>query len=125
MAKKTPEMVQKVPRTALRRSGSKGGNEVLDQPEQCSNRDFDVGLDGVTVDANRPLAGVVLNFEVEVIDMGAPLPERSPTAMCPVVTTINRDSIIRPLPKQRHSFDSSREEPFYYIFSYIIRIVSG
>jgi FKBP-type peptidyl-prolyl cis-trans isomerase SlyD len=65
---KDPEMVQKVPRSAF------GDQEVKPGMKFSTNQGgvvtvTEVGLDGVTVDANHPLAGVELNFDVEVMEV--------------------------------------------------------
>jgi FKBP-type peptidyl-prolyl cis-trans isomerase SlyD len=63
-----PSMKQSVPRSAFGdqqvKTGMKfqtGGGAVVTVVE--------VGLDSVTVDANHPLAGVELNFDVEVVEV--------------------------------------------------------
>jgi FKBP-type peptidyl-prolyl cis-trans isomerase SlyD len=63
-----PEMVQKVPRSAF------GAQEVKPGMKFSTNQGgvvtvTEVGLENVTVDANHPLAGVELNFEVEVMEV--------------------------------------------------------
>jgi FKBP-type peptidyl-prolyl cis-trans isomerase SlyD len=65
---KDSSLVQKVPRTAF------GDQEVKPGMRFSTNQGgvvtvTHVGLDGVTVDANHPLAGVELNFVVEVMDV--------------------------------------------------------
>jgi len=65
---KDPSMTQKVPRTAF------GDQEVKTGMRFTTDRGgvvtvTDVALDGVTVDANHPLAGVELNFAVEVMEV--------------------------------------------------------
>lgn len=65
---KDPSMTQKVPRSAF------GNQEVKKGMKFSTDRGavvtiVDVGLDAVTVDANHELAGVELNFAVEVIDV--------------------------------------------------------
>ena len=65
---KDPTMTQKVPRTAF------GDQEVKKGMRFSTDRGgvvtvTDVGLDGITVDANHPLAGVELNFAVEVMEV--------------------------------------------------------
>jgi FKBP-type peptidyl-prolyl cis-trans isomerase SlyD len=65
------KMIQKVPRSAF------GGQEVKKgmQFQAGTNNGqqvvtvTDVGLDSITVDGNHPLAGVELNFAVEVLDV--------------------------------------------------------
>lgn len=65
------KMIQKVPRSAF------GGQEVKKgmQFQAGTNQGHqvvtvtDVGLDSITVDGNHPLAGVELNFSVEVLDI--------------------------------------------------------
>ncbi len=71
---KDPAMTQKVPRSAFGdqevRVGSQfsgNNNEVVTVTE--------VNLDSVTVDANHPLAGVELNFAIEILDVREATPE--------------------------------------------------
>jgi FKBP-type peptidyl-prolyl cis-trans isomerase SlyD len=61
-------LVQKVPRSAF------GDQEVKEGMRFSTNQGgvvtvTNVGLDAVTVDANHPLAGVELNFSVEVMEV--------------------------------------------------------
>jgi FKBP-type peptidyl-prolyl cis-trans isomerase SlyD len=63
-----PSMVQKVPKTAF------GTQEVKPGMKFSTNQGgvvtvTEVGNDDVTVDANHPLAGVELNFDVEVMEV--------------------------------------------------------
>ena len=65
---KDPSMTQKVPRSAF------GNQEVKQGMKFQTDRGAvvtvtNVGLDSVTVDANHPLAGVELNFAVEVMEV--------------------------------------------------------
>lgn len=65
---KDPSMTQKVPRSAF------GSQEVKKGMKFSTDRGAvvtvtEVGLDSVTVDANHPLAGVELNFAVEVMEV--------------------------------------------------------
>lgn len=65
---KDDELIQKVPRSAF------GDQEVKTGMRFSTNQGgvvtvTHVGLDGVTVDANHPLAGVELNFAVEVMEV--------------------------------------------------------
>lgn len=65
---KDQSLVQKVPRTAF------GDQEIKPGMRFSTNQGgvvtvTHVGIDGVTVDANHPLAGVELNFAVEVVDV--------------------------------------------------------
>jgi FKBP-type peptidyl-prolyl cis-trans isomerase SlyD len=65
---KDENLVQKVPRSAF------GGQEVKPGMQFSTNQGgvvtvTNVGLDSVTVDANHPLAGVELNFAVEIVDV--------------------------------------------------------
>ena len=67
---KDPGMIQKVPRSAF------GDQQVQQGMKFQTNRGdvvtvTEVGLESITVDANHPLAGVELNFEVEVIEVRA------------------------------------------------------
>ena len=62
------QMIQKVPRSAF------GGQDVRVGMQFQTDRSqvvtvTEVGLDSVTVDGNHPLAGVELNFDVEVMDV--------------------------------------------------------
>jgi len=65
---KDPNMVQKVPRSAF------GDQEVKKGMKFSTNQGgvitvVEIGLDSVTIDANHELAGVELNFDVEVMDV--------------------------------------------------------
>jgi FKBP-type peptidyl-prolyl cis-trans isomerase SlyD len=65
---KDPTMTQKVPRSAF------GDQEVRKGMKFSNDRGAvvtvtDVGLDSITVDANHPLAGVELTFDVEVMEV--------------------------------------------------------
>jgi FKBP-type peptidyl-prolyl cis-trans isomerase SlyD len=65
---KDPEMVQKVPISAF------GGQEVKPGMKFSTNQGgvvtvTEVSADNVTVDANHELAGVQLNFDVEIMDV--------------------------------------------------------
>jgi FKBP-type peptidyl-prolyl cis-trans isomerase SlyD len=65
---KDPGMVQQVPRSAF------GGQEVRPGMKFSTNQGAvvtvtEVGLENVTVDANHPLAGVELNFDVEIMEV--------------------------------------------------------
>jgi FKBP-type peptidyl-prolyl cis-trans isomerase SlyD len=65
---KDPSMVQKVPRSAF------GGQEVNPGMKFSTNHGnvvtvTHVGLEEITVDANHELAGVELNFDVEVMEV--------------------------------------------------------
>jgi FKBP-type peptidyl-prolyl cis-trans isomerase SlyD len=65
---KDPSMTQKVPRSAF------GNQEVKKGMKFSTDRGAvvtvtEVGLESITVDANHPLAGVVLNFAVEVMEV--------------------------------------------------------
>ena len=65
---KDDNLVQQVPRSAF------GGQEVKTGMRFSTNQGgvvtvTKVGLDSITVDANHPLAGVELNFAVEVMDV--------------------------------------------------------
>lgn len=67
---KDPGMIQEVPRSAF------GDQQVQQGMKFQTNRGdvvtvTKVGLESITVDANHPLAGVELNFEVEVIEVRA------------------------------------------------------
>ena len=63
-----PQLVQQVPLDAF------GGQEVKPGMRFSTNRGetvtvTEVGTESVTVDGNHPLAGVELNFEVEVVEV--------------------------------------------------------
>ncbi len=65
---KDPAMTQKVPRSAF------GGQEVKKGMKFSTDQGAvvtvtDVGLDSITVDANHPLAGIELNFAVEIMEV--------------------------------------------------------
>lgn len=65
---KDPTMTQNVPRSAF------GDQEVKKGMKFSTDRGAvvtvtNVGLDSITVDANHPLAGVELNFAVEVMEV--------------------------------------------------------
>jgi FKBP-type peptidyl-prolyl cis-trans isomerase SlyD len=65
---KDESLVQKVPRSAF------GGQEIKTGMRFSTNQGgvvtvTNVGLDSITVDGNHPLAGVELNFDVEVMDV--------------------------------------------------------
>jgi FKBP-type peptidyl-prolyl cis-trans isomerase SlyD len=69
-----PSMTQKVPRSAF-------GDQQVKKGMKFSTGNgavvtvTEVGLDSVTIDANHPLAGVALNFAVEVVDVRDATPE--------------------------------------------------
>jgi len=71
---KDDTLVQKVPRSAF-------GNQKIEKGMQFQTNQgqvvtvTDVGLDTITVDANHPLAGVELHFDVEVTDVRGATPE--------------------------------------------------
>lgn len=65
---KDPSMIQKVQRSAF------GDQEVKKGMQFSTNQGHvvtvtEVGLDSITVDANHALAGVELNFEVEIMEV--------------------------------------------------------
>src|SRR5688572_10562959 len=65
---KDETLVQKVPKSAF------GGQDVKEGMRFSTNQGgvvtvTSVGMDSVTVDGNHPLAGVELNFAVEVMDV--------------------------------------------------------
>jgi len=65
---KDPSMTQKVPRNAFGEQEVKKGMKFsTDKGDVVTITD--VGLDSVTVDANHPLAGVELNFAVEIVEV--------------------------------------------------------
>lgn len=65
---KDPNLTQKVPRTAF-------GDQKVEKGMQFQTNQggvvtvTEVALDGITVDANHPLAGVELNFDVEIVEV--------------------------------------------------------
>jgi len=66
------KMIQKVPRTAFGSQEIKEGMQFQAQSGQGGTQVVtvtEVGLDSITVDGNHPLAGVELNFAVEVVDI--------------------------------------------------------
>lgn len=63
-----PSMTQKVPRSAFGDQQVKPGMK-FSTGNGAVVTVTEVGLDSVTVDANHPLAGVELNFAVEVMDV--------------------------------------------------------
>ncbi|HEY3429856.1 MAG TPA: peptidylprolyl isomerase [Cyclobacteriaceae bacterium] len=62
------KMIQKVPRSAFGDQDVKVGMQFQAGQGQVVTI-TQIGLDGVTVDGNHPLAGVELNFSVEVLDI--------------------------------------------------------
>lgn len=71
---KDENLVQQVPRSAF------GSQEVKPGMRFSTNQGgvvtvTEVGLDSVTVDGNHPLAGVALNFDVEIIEVRSATPE--------------------------------------------------
>jgi FKBP-type peptidyl-prolyl cis-trans isomerase SlyD len=65
---KDPSMTQKVPKSAFGEQEVKKGMKFsTDKGDVVTITD--VGLDSVTVDANHPLAGVELNFAVEIVEV--------------------------------------------------------
>ena len=67
---KDSNLVQKVPRSAFGAQEVKKGMQFQTNQGQVVTV-TDVGLDSITVDANHPLSGVELHFEVEVTDVRA------------------------------------------------------
>lgn len=65
------KMIQKVPRTAFGTQEINTGMQFQAQTAQGTQvvTVTEVGLDSVTVDGNHPLAGIELNFAVDVIDI--------------------------------------------------------
>ena len=65
---KDSELTQQVPRVSF-------GDQKIEKGMQFSTNQggvvtvTDIGSDTITVDANHPLAGVELNFDVEVVDV--------------------------------------------------------
>lgn len=67
---KSDDMVQQVPRSSFGDQEVKVGTQFQTNQGQVVTV-TKVGLDSVTVDANHPLAGVELNFAVEVLEIRA------------------------------------------------------
>lgn len=67
---KDSNLVQKVPRSAFGTQEVKKGMQFQTNQGQVVTV-TEVGLDSITVDANHPLAGVELHFDVEVTDVRA------------------------------------------------------
>jgi FKBP-type peptidyl-prolyl cis-trans isomerase SlyD len=67
---KDDNLVQKVPRSAFGSQEVKKGMQFQTNQGQVVTV-TDVGLESITVDANHPLAGVELHFDVEVTDVRA------------------------------------------------------
>lgn len=71
---KDENLTQKVPRTAF-------GDQKVEKGMQFQTNQggvvtvTEVSIDGITVDANHPLAGVELNFDVEVIEVREATPD--------------------------------------------------
>jgi len=65
---KDSNLVQKVPRSAFGAQEVKKGMQFQTNQGQVVTV-TDVGLSDITVDANHPLAGVELHFDVEVTDV--------------------------------------------------------
>jgi FKBP-type peptidyl-prolyl cis-trans isomerase SlyD len=65
------ELIQQVPRSAFGGQEIKPGMQFQAQGSQGAQivTVTDVGLESVTVDGNHPLAGVELNFAVEVMEI--------------------------------------------------------
>lgn len=67
---KDSNLVQKVPRSAFGNQEVKKGMQFQTNQGQVVTV-TDVGLNEITVDANHPLAGVTLHFDVEVTNVRA------------------------------------------------------
>lgn len=65
---KSDKMVQKVPRSAFGDQKIEKGMQFQTNKGQVVTI-TEIGLDAVTVDGNHPLAGVELNFDVEVMEI--------------------------------------------------------
>ncbi|MBS1559291.1 MAG: peptidylprolyl isomerase [Bacteroidetes bacterium] len=65
---KDPKMIQRVPRSAFGGAEVKKGMQFHTDHGQVVTV-TEVGLSEITVDANHPLAGVELNFAVEVVSV--------------------------------------------------------
>ena len=70
---KNDQLIQKVPRSAFGTQDIKPGMQFQTQGNHGAQvvTVTHVGLDSVTVDGNHPLAGVELNFDVEVMNVRA------------------------------------------------------
>lgn len=62
------ELIQKVPRSAFGTQDIKPGMQFRTENHQVVTVTH-VGLDSITVDGNHPLAGVELNFDVEIVNI--------------------------------------------------------
>lgn len=71
---KNSNLVQDVPRSAFGNQDVKKGMQFQTNKGEVVTV-TNVGLEQVTVDANHPLAGVELNFSVEVMDVRNATPE--------------------------------------------------
>ena len=69
--KRDEKLIQKVPRSAFGGENLQKGMQFQAQTQHGATlvTITEVGLENVTVDGNHPLAGVELNFSVEVIDV--------------------------------------------------------
>ncbi|MCU0356454.1 MAG: peptidylprolyl isomerase [Cyclobacteriaceae bacterium] len=68
---RSEELIQKVPRAAFGDQEVRPGMQFQAQSQHGTQvvTVTEVGLENVTVDGNHPLAGVELNFSVEVMDV--------------------------------------------------------
>lgn len=67
---KNEKMIQKVPRSAFGDQKVEAGMQFNTQNGQVVTI-TEVGMNEITVDGNHPLAGVALNFEVEIMNVRA------------------------------------------------------
>lgn len=67
---KNEKMIQKVPRSAFGDQKIETGMQFNTQNGQVVTV-TEVGMNEITVDGNHPLAGVALNFEVEIMNIRA------------------------------------------------------
>jgi FKBP-type peptidyl-prolyl cis-trans isomerase SlyD len=75
--KRSESLIQKVPRASFGNQEVKKGMQFQAQTQQGPTvvTVTEVGLQTITVDGNHPLAGVELNFDVEVMDVRQATPD--------------------------------------------------
>jgi FKBP-type peptidyl-prolyl cis-trans isomerase SlyD len=71
------DLIQKVPRSAFGDQEVRPGMQFQAQSNHGAQvvTVTEVGLENITVDGNHPLAGVALNFSVEVMDVRSATPD--------------------------------------------------
>ncbi len=71
------DLIQKVPRSAFGDQEVRPGMQFQAQSSHGAQvvTVTEVGLENITVDGNHPLAGVALNFSVEVMDVRSATPD--------------------------------------------------